>query len=195
MERIATLKRTTKETDITLRLNLDGEGRYNIKSGIPFLDHMLALFAVHGAFDLDLQARGDLEVDDHHTVEDVGIVLGQAISKTLGDRKGITRYGEATLPMDEALTGVYLDLSNRPYLRYEVTYPNPRTGTFDLDLVEEFFRAVSQNAGMTLHIHKIWGKNGHHIAEAIFKGFARALDTATSMGKRGSELPSSKGVL
>ena len=195
MERKATLKRVTQETDITLSLNLDGEGRYAIAAGIPFLEHMLTLFAVHGGFDLEIRASGDLQVDAHHTVEDIGIVLGQAITKTLGDRRGIARYGEATLPMDEALIGVYLDLSNRPYLCYEVSFPVPRTGTFDLELVEEFFRAVSQNAGMTLHIHKICGKNGHHIAEAMFKGFARALKSATRLEGNTGNVPSSKGVL
>ena len=195
MERIATVKRTTKETDVSLSLNLDGTGRSAISSGIPFLDHMLTLFAAHGGFDLDLQATGDLEVDGHHTVEDIGIVLGQAISKALGDRKGITRFGEATLPMDEALAGVYLDLSNRPYLCYEVSFPSQKTGTFDMELLEEFFRAVSQNAGMTLHIHKLCGRNGHHIAEAVFKGFARALGAATSLSPRQSGIPSTKGVL
>ncbi len=195
MKRKATLKRTTKETEISLTLNLDGSGRQTIESGIPFLDHMLTLFAVHGGFDLDLVAQGDLEVDGHHTVEDIGIVLGQAISRALGERGGIARFGEATLPMDEALAGVYLDLSNRPYLCYEVNFPTQKTGTFDLELVEEFFRAVSQNAGMTLHIHKICGKNGHHIAEAIFKGFARALKDAVRVGEWGTGIPSSKGVL
>ena len=195
MERTATLKRATKETDITLTLTLDGRGEHRIRSGIAFLDHMLILFAVHGGFDLELTARGDLEVDAHHTVEDIGIVLGQAISKALGDRKGINRYGEATLPMDEALAGVYLDLSNRPYLCYEVTYPAQKTGTFDLELIEEFFRAVTFNGGITLHIHKICGKNGHHIVEAIFKGFARALCQAVRITRDESVLPSSKGVL
>lgn len=195
MERIISLKRATKETAVTLTLNLDGKGTYNIKTGLPFLDHMLTLFAVHGAFDLEIHAKGDLEVDDHHTVEDIGIVLGQAISKALSDRKGINRYGEATIPMDEALAGVYLDLSNRPYLCYKVTYLTPRSGAFDLELIEEFFRAVSFNGGITLHIHKLCGKNGHHIAEAIFKGFAIALDIATRTGQSGLAVPSSKGVL
>ena len=193
-ERTISLKRVTKETDITLTLNLDGKGTGTIKSGIPFLDHMLTLFAVHGGFNLDVQARGDVDVDDHHTVEDVGIVLGQAVSKALDDRKGINRYGEATLPMDEALAGIYLDLSNRPYLCYEVTFPAQKTGSFDLELIEEFFRAVAFNGGITLHIHKLCGKNGHHIAEAIFKGFARALRRAVERNADGS-LPSSKGVL
>ena len=193
MERNISLKRVTKETDITLTLNLDGTGSYKIETGIPFMNHMLTLFAVHGGFDLEILARGDLEVDDHHTVEDMGIVLGQAISKALGERKGITRYGEATLPMDEALAGIYLDLSNRPYLCYKVDYPAQKTGAFDLELVEEFFRAVAFNGGITLHIHKICGKNGHHISEAIFKGFARALRQAVQI--TGEALPSSKGVL
>jgi imidazoleglycerol-phosphate dehydratase len=193
-ERTISLKRVTKETDITLTLNLDGKGTGTIKSGIPFLDHMLTLFAVHGGFNLDVQARGDVDVDDHHTVEDIGIVLGQAVSKALDDRKGINRYGEATLPMDEALAGIYLDLSNRPYLCYEVTFPAQKTGSFDLELIEEFFRAVAFNGGITLHIHKLCGKNGHHIAEAIFKGFARALRRAVERNADGS-LPSSKGVL
>ncbi len=195
MERKISLKRVTKETDITLTLNLDGRGSPRIETGIPFMNHMLTLFAVHGGFDLEILAKGDLEVDDHHTVEDVGIVLGQAISKALGERKGITRYGEATLPMDEALAGVYLDLSNRPYLCYKVDYPAQKSGSFDLELVEEFFRAVAFNGGITLHIHKICGKNGHHIAEAVFKGFARALRQAVRVTGDGETLPSSKGVL
>lgn len=195
MERSISLRRSTKETDIALTLNLDGKGDHDIKTGVPFLDHMLTLFAVHGDFDLEIHAKGDIEVDYHHTVEDIGIVLGQAISKALGGRKGINRYGEATLPMDEALTGVYLDLSNRPYLCYKVTYSTAKTGSFDLELIEEFFRAVSFNGGITMHIHKLCGKNGHHIAEAIFKGFARALDIATGMVKSGKVSPSSKGVL
>ena len=195
MTRTITLKRTTKETDITLSLNLDGQGAHHIQTGIPFLDHMLTLFAVHGSFDVEITARGDLEVDAHHTVEDVGIVLGQAISKALGDRKGIHRYGEATLPMDETLVGVYLDLSNRSYLCYKVTYPAQKTGTFDLELIEEFFRAVAFNSGMTLHIHKICGKNGHHITEAVFKGFARALGQAVRVTGNPDILPSSKGIL
>jgi len=195
MERMAVLERETRETHITLSLNLDGTGRYAIETGIPFLDHMLTLFAVHGLFDLEVRAMGDLEVDAHHTVEDLGIVLGQAISEALGERRGIVRYGEATLPMDESLVGVYLDLSNRPYLCYQVSFSASKTGTFDLELVEEFFRAVSQNAGMTLHIHKVCGKNGHHIVEAIFKGFARALDAAIRVGRGGKKIPSSKGVL
>ncbi len=189
------MKRTTKETDISLTLNMDGEGHCHVDSGIPFLDHMLTNFAIHGAFDLELSAKGDIEVDDHHTVEDIGIVLGQAISQALGERKGITRYGEATLPMDDALVGVYLDLSNRPYLCYKVTYPTPKSGNFDLELVEEFFRAISHNAGISLHIHRICGKNGHHIVEAIFKGFARALAEATRPVGNGSTIPSSKGIL
>ncbi len=195
MERTVSLKRTTKETDITLTLNLDGKGEHRIETGIPFLDHMLTLFAVHGGFDLNLTARGDLEVDAHHTVEDVGIVLGQAVSKVLGNRRGIARYGGATLPMDEALAGVYLDLSNRPFLCYEVTFSAQKTGTFDMELIEEFFRAVAFNGGITLHIHKLCGKNGHHIAEAIFKGFARALRQAVAMAGDAKALPSSKGVL
>ncbi|RTZ92015.1 MAG: imidazoleglycerol-phosphate dehydratase HisB [Deltaproteobacteria bacterium] len=195
MERKISLKRVTKETDITLTLNLDGRGSPRIETGIPFMNHMLTLFAVHGGFDLEILAKGDLEVDDHHTVEDVGIVLGQAISKALGERKGITRYGEATLPMDEALAGVYLDLSNRPYLCYKVDYPAQKSGSFDLELVEEFFRAVAFNGGITLHIHKICGKNGHHIAEAVFKGFARALCQSVRVTGDGETLPSSKGVL
>ncbi len=195
MERTISLKRVTKETDITLTLNLDGKGTCSIETGIPFMDHMLNLFAVHGGFDLDITAKGDLEVDDHHTVEDMGIVLGQAISKALGERKGINRYGEATLPMDEALVGVYLDLSNRPYLCYQVVYPVQKTGAFDLELIEEFFRALSFNGGITLHIHKICGKNGHHIAEAAFKGFARALSQAVQVTGDEAVPPSSKGVL
>lgn len=195
MARKTTIKRTTKETSIALSIDLDGKGSCEISTGIPFFDHMLTLFSVHGGFDLKLEARGDIEVDHHHTVEDVGIVLGQCISKALGDRKGITRYGEMTLPMDEALVGIYMDLSNRPYLCYEVSFSANRTGTFDLELVEEFFRAVSIHGGITLHIHKLCGKNGHHIVEAIFKGFARALAKAVAITSDPRCIPSSKGVL
>ncbi len=195
MERVATLKRTTRETEISLSLKLEGKGYHEIATGVAFLDHMLTLLAVHGRFDLSVKARGDIEVDDHHTVEDVGIVLGQALSSALGQRRGIRRYGEATLPMDEALVGVYLDLSNRPYLMYDVSFPSQKTGTFDLELIEEFFRAIAVHGGVTLHIVKLRGKNGHHIAEAIFKGFARALREAVRLDGDGDSLPSSKGVL
>lgn len=188
------LQRKTGETSIDLELDLDGSGIFDVSTGVPFLDHMLTLFAVHGRFDLVLKAEGDTEVDDHHTVEDIGICLGKAVAEILGDKASIKRYGTCFLPMDETLVRVVLDLSNRPYLHYEVDIKEQKIGTFDSCLVLEFFRAVCQHAGLTLHIDQLHGVNGHHIVEAIFKGFARSLSLAVE--KSGVEgVLSSKGCL
>ncbi|PID75886.1 MAG: imidazoleglycerol-phosphate dehydratase [Deltaproteobacteria bacterium] len=188
------ITRTTSETDISLVFTLDGSGQHQIATGVPFLDHMLTLFAVHGFFDLELQAKGDIEVDDHHTVEDIGICLGQSIAQALGGKQGISRYGSCYLPMDETLVRVVLDLSNRPFLHYAVRVSEQKLGNFDTLLVKEFFRAMAQHAGITLHIDLLHGENGHHIIEAVFKGFARALNEAC--GRIGIEgTLSSKGLL
>ncbi len=198
MKRIAAINRTTKETDISLDLNMDGTGSHTINSGVPFLDHMLTLFAVHSGFDLQLTAKGDTEVDDHHTVEDIGICLGDAITTALkndtGDKAGITRYGECFMPMDETLVRVVLDLSNRPFLHYLADVREPKLGSFDTMLAKEFFRALSQHGGITLHIDLLHGENGHHIIEAVFKGFARALMMAVRPLSDGRVM-SSKGCL
>ena len=188
------IKRTTKETVISLALTLDGTGKAEISTGIPFFDHMLTLMAMHGFFDLILKATGDLEVDFHHTVEDVGIAFGEGVKKALGDCTGIRRYGAAVVPMDEALARVVLDISGRPYLGYRVK-AREKIKDFNLELVESFFKAVVDNAGITLHIELLYGTNRHHIVEAIFKGFGRALDEATSQDKRRTGVPSTKGTL
>lgn len=195
MERIAQLTRTTKETDITLSINLDGEGTGNISTGIGFFDHMLNSFARHGFFDLEIQAKGDLYVDSHHTIEDVGIVLGEAIAKAMGDKKGIKRYGSLILPMDESLILCSLDLSGRPYLVYDVDYTVDRVGYFDTEMVKEFFHAMVYSAGMNLHIKKLAGSNNHHMIEGIFKSFAKALDEALSYDPRIKDVLSTKGTL
>lgn len=188
------IARKTGETDIELELVIDGSGKCDVKSGVPFLDHMLTLFGVHGFFDLSLRADGDTEVDDHHTVEDIGICLGKAIAGALADKGGIARYGSCYLPMDETLARVVVDVSNRPYLHYEVPVAEQKIGSFDTVLAREFFRAVSQHAGLTLHIDLLHGENGHHIIEAVFKGFGRALRMAVA--RIGIEGPlSSKGCL
>ncbi len=192
--RQAEIQRTTKETSISLLLNLDGSGEYQINSGVPFFDHMLTLFAVHGSFDLIVSAKGDTEVDDHHTVEDLGICLGQALAQCLEDKAGIARYGSSFLPMDETLVRVVLDVSNRPFLYYQVPVVEQKLGTFDTLLNKEFFRAVSQHAGLTLHLDLLHGENGHHIIEAVFKGFARALADAVRPLENNRVL-SSKGLL
>jgi imidazoleglycerol-phosphate dehydratase len=186
--------RKTRETDIVLELEIDGSGRADIDSGIPFLDHMLHLFAAHGSFDLSLQARGDLEIDDHHTVEDIGICLGQAFRQALQERPEFRRYGFARIPMDEALAQVTVDLSNRPFLVFKVELA-PGTGRFDPQLVPEFWRAVAQHGGMTLHIEVPYGENTHHLIEAIFKAAGRALDQASGPDPRGRGVPSTKGML
>ncbi|HBG20528.1 MAG TPA: imidazoleglycerol-phosphate dehydratase HisB [Desulfobulbaceae bacterium] len=188
------ITRKTGETDIELELVIDGSGKCDVKSGVPFLDHMLTLFGVHGFFDLTLRADGDTEVDDHHTVEDIGICLGKAIAGALADKGGIARYGSCYLPMDETLARVVVDVSNRPYLHYEVPVAEQKIGSFDTVLAREFFRAISQHAGLTLHIDLLHGENGHHIIEAVFKGFGRALRMAVT--RIGIEGPlSSKGCL
>ena len=195
IQRIGVLERTTKETQISAEILLDGTGRAELDTGVPFLDHMLTLFAVHGLFDLKIKATGDLEVDAHHTVEDIGICLGAALSKALGDRTGITRYGHFTVPMDEALAIVSLDLSNRPFLVYDTPPMADRTGEFETDLAPEFFRAFCQNGGVTLHVRVLYGSNTHHMLEAAFKAFARALNMAVAFDPRRSGIPSSKGAL
>jgi len=192
--RTTAISRTTTETDITLKLNIDGTGKNTLHTSVPFLDHMLTLFAVHGFFDLSIEAKGDIEIDDHHTVEDIGICLGKAISDSLGDKSGIARYGSCYLPMDEALVRVVVDISNRPFLHYEADVVEPKLGTYDVVLTKEFFRAVAQQAGLTLHIDLIHGENGHHIVEAIFKGFGRAMNIATGKLQIEGTL-SSKGCL
>lgn len=195
MSRTATIKRETKETKISCTINLDGTGKFNIETGIGFFDHMLSGFAKHGFFDLDLKADGDLQVDAHHTVEDVGIVLGQAIREALGDKAGITRYGSFILPMDETLMLCALDLSGRPYFCYEVTTTVDRVGEMDTELAKEFFYAVSYTAGMNLHIKMLSGENNHHILEAMFKAFAKALDMATKYDSRLEGVLSTKGTI
>jgi imidazoleglycerol-phosphate dehydratase len=194
MARKAHIERKTKETHISLSIGLDGTGSSEIFTGIPFFDHMLSLMAMQGLFDLILQAKGDLEVDFHHTVEDVGIALGDGIKQALGDGGGIRRFGEALVPMDEALSRVVLDISGRPFLGYRVK-ARGKIKDFNLELVESFFKAVADHAGITLHIDILCGTNRHHIVEAIFKGFGRALDAATSLDERRSGVPSTKGRL
>ncbi len=189
------IKRTTAETDITLALNLYGTGKTDVKTGIGFLDHMLTLMAVHGRMDLTVSCRGDLEVDGHHTTEDIGIVLGQAVSAVLGDKAGIARYGTAYVPMDETLVRVCLDLSNRPWLSMSMPFTAERIGDLDTELVAEFFRALSQHAGITLHVDLIRGVNNHHIAEAAFKAFGRAMREAVAKVPGQTGVLSSKGML
>lgn len=194
--RKALIERKTTETNVSVELCLDGDGTGKISTNIPFLDHMLNLFARHGLFDLNIEAEGDIEIDFHHTVEDIGIVLGQAISQAVGDKKGIKRYGSALIPMDETLASVALDLSGRPYMVYNITMPRKgRIKEFDTDLIEDFFQALVNNSGITLHINLQYGRNIHHIFEAIFKAFGRALDEATSIDNRVSGVPSTKGKL
>ncbi len=193
--RQATIERKTKETQIALTLQVDGKGDVEIDTGVGFLDHMLTLFGVHGFFDLQVQAKGDLEVDDHHTVEDVGICLGRAFSQALGDRSGICRYGHAYVPMDETLVRVCVDISNRPFLHYNAAVPDQKVGRFDTALAKEFMRALSQHAGLTLHVDLLHGENTHHIIEAVFKALARALAQATTAHSGLQGQLSSKGIL
>ena len=194
--RTAEIHRETRETNISVGLNLDGTGIAKLSIEIPFLEHMLEQVARHGLIDLTVNARGDLEVDAHHTVEDVGITFGQACAQALGDRKGIQRYGYAYVPLDEALSRVVLDFSGRPTLEFNVSWPRARVGTFDVDLIHEFFQGFSNHAGVTLHIDTLRGGNSHHVAETIFKAFGRALRGATKIDIRlGDEVPSTKGSL
>lgn len=194
-ERIAELERETRETKIRLRVDLDGSGQWSLDTDVPFLDHMLSHVAVHGILDLDCKCVGDVEIDDHHTVEDVGIVLGQALRQALGDRVGITRYGSQMMVMDETLVLVALDFSGRTMLVYDVVTPAQKVGRFDSELVPEFLRALAHNAGLTLHVKLLHGSNTHHIIEAIFKGLGRALGQAVALDPRRGGVPSTKGVL
>lgn len=194
--RTADISRQTRETRIELSLNLDGDGTARLNTGVPFFDHMLEQVARHGLVDLDIAAEGDLEVDAHHTVEDVGICLGQALTQALGDKAGVTRYAHAYVPLDESLSRVVIDLSGRPGLTYVVDYTRARIGDFDVDLVREFFQGVVNHAGMTLHVDNLRGLNAHHVAETVFKAFGRALRDAVSLDPRlGGATPSTKGAL
>ncbi len=195
-DRKATVNRDTLETQITVHVDIDGSGASRLDTGVPFFDHMLDQVARHGLIDLDIQARGDLEIDAHHTVEDVGITLGQAIAQALGDKKGITRYGHAYVPLDEALSRVVIDFSGRPGLENRVEFPRERVGDFDLELVHEFFQGFVNHANVSLHIDNLQGRNAHHIAETVFKAFGRALRMAMTPDPRmGDQLPSTKGAL
>lgn len=193
--RISTINRKTKETDIFMEFNLDGSGNSQIETGIGFFNHMLDSFVRHGLFDMKLTVKGDLYVDSHHTVEDTGIVLGQAIKKALGDKKGIRRYGSFMLPMDEALVCCAIDLSGRPYLSYELKFTAEKIGYLDTELIKEFFYAVTYNAGLNLHLRMLSGENNHHIAEAAFKAFGKALDEAVSFDERIQDVLSTKGTI
>ncbi len=196
LPRMSTVRRTTGETDVHVTINLDGQGNCTAATGVPFLDHMLHQIASHGLIDLEVKATGDIEIDDHHTNEDVGITLGQALGKALGDRKGIIRFGHFVAPLDEALIQVALDFSGRPHLSYGLDIPTQRVGTYDTQLVREFFVAIVNHAQMTLHIRQLDGINSHHIIEATFKAFARSLRMATEIDpRRATTIPSSKGVL
>jgi imidazoleglycerol-phosphate dehydratase len=195
INRASTIDRKTSETDIRLSLNIDGQGKASLQTGVAFLDHMLTLFSVHGFFDLTVQATGDIDVDAHHTVEDVGICLGQAFKNALTDFSGINRYGHCTLPMDETIARVTVDLSNRPYLHYDVVHCDQKVGTFDTALVREFLRALSLHGGMTLHVEVPYGQNTHHILEAVFKALGRTLDQATASNLRTQGPLSTKGSL
>jgi imidazoleglycerol-phosphate dehydratase len=195
MARKASIERTTSETDITVTLNLDGSGESGIETGVGFFDHMLTLFAHHGLFDLQINAKGDLQVDGHHTVEDVGICLGQAFEKALGNKQGIARYGFFILPMNEALATVALDICGRPFLAYNIDLSASHIGGFDTDLAHEFFQAFTTNSGTTLHVRLQAGTNPHHVIEAVFKAFGRAMNQATSLDPRITGVPSTKGVL
>lgn len=195
MSRSASIERNTKETQVSLSLSLDGIGKNSIATGIAFFDHMLDLFSHHGLFDLSVAVKGDLDVDFHHTVEDVGICLGQAFRDALGDAKGITRYASSLTPMDESLCRIALDISNRPHLDFHCDLPKTKVGTFDVELAEEFFRAFVNNARITLHLDVLRGQNLHHVIESCFKGFGRCLDIATQVDARKPNIPSTKGIL
>jgi imidazoleglycerol-phosphate dehydratase len=193
--RKAEIKRKTKETEVSLKLDLDGSGRHSIETGIPFFDHMLSLAAYHGRLDFTLKAKGDIGVDGHHTVEDVGICLGEGIRKALGEGRGIQRYGMAMIPMDETLVSVVMDFSMRPCLVFQMKMRRSKIGTFDLELVEEFLIALCNHCKITLHVNLLYGKNSHHMVEAVFKGIGRALREAVSLDPRTSQIPSTKGTL
>lgn len=193
--RRAEVRRNTKETEVYLKIDLDGVGKQSISTGLPFFDHMLRLFAYHSRIDLSLKAKGDIGVDAHHTVEDVGICLGEAIRKAIGEGKGIGRYGAAMVPMDETLVSVSMDISMRPFLVFHIKLRKSKIGTFDPELVEEFLRAFTNHARITLHINLLYGRNTHHMIEAVFKGLGRALREAVSMDERATEVPSTKGIL
>jgi len=193
--RSASITRKTKETAIELALNVDGSGRYDIQTGVPFLNHMLELFTRHGFFDLTIRASGDVEVDDHHTVEDIGLTLGQAFRQALGNKEGIRRFGEATVPLDEALISVVVDLSGRPFLAYDLKTRQTRIGGFDVELIHDFLLALVNENGMNLHVRMLAGRNPHHVIEATFKGMARALDLATQRDPRVQGVLSTKGTL
>ena len=195
-ERSATVTRNTQETQITASVNLDGSGISKLDTGLPFLEHMLDQVARHGLVDLTIQAKGDLHIDAHHTVEDIGVALGQALAKAAGDKKGVRRYGHAYVPLDEALSRVVIDLSGRPGLEYHVDFPRARIGEFDVDLLHEFFQGFTNHALVTLHVHSLQGKNAHHVAETVFKAFGRALRMAIEPDPRMSNVvPSTKGTL
>jgi imidazoleglycerol-phosphate dehydratase len=194
-ERRASIERNTNETQINLEFTVDGTGQSNLKTDVPFLTHMLDLFTKHGLFDLSVEANGDVEVDDHHTTEDIGICLGLALKEALGDKRGIKRYGTAFVPMDEALAQVVVDLSNRPHLEFRAELPSQKVGTFDTELVHEFLWKLALEARMNLHVIVHYGSNTHHIIEAIFKALARALDEATTVDPRVTGIPSTKGML
>ena len=193
--RTATISRNTRETQIEISLNLDGTGKHSISTGIPFLNHMLEIFSRHSLIDLTVKASGDTDVDDHHSMEDIGIVLGSCIDQALGDRRGIRRYGFMLLPMDEALTRVAIDISGRPYMVYKVNHDRDFIGTFDVRLVEEFFRSVMTQVKMNLHIENIYGDEAHHIVESLFKAFARSMRMAIEPDPRDAGIPSSKGAI
>ena len=196
MKRTATVERKTRETDIRLHLDLDGQGTSRVDTGIPFFDHMLQLLSAHGFLDLEIRARGDTQIDDHHTVEDLGICFGAALGQALEGKSGIRRYGFSLVPMDEALARIAIDMSNRPFLRYRVDLKSSKAGAFDVGLMREFFRAVVTHAGMTLHVNLLEGEDAHHCAESIFKAFGRALDQATQPEERLNGHPlSTKGTL
>ncbi len=194
--RKASIERKTKETDISVSLNLDGTGTYDVSTGVGFLDHMMEQLSRHSLVDLNVRAKGDLHIDFHHTTEDTGIAIGEAFGKALGDRKGITRYGSAMIPMDETLSRVSLDISNRPYLIWRVNFTKPKLGDMDTELFKEWFQAFAQAAGITLHVENLYGENNHHIVESCYKGLARALRQAIEIDPRKSdEVPSTKGKL
>ncbi len=195
MARTASIDRNTNETKISLSFNIDGEGQSSLKTDVPFMDHMLDLFTKHGQFDLTVDADGDVEIDDHHTTEDIGICLGNALREALGDKKGIKRYGNAFVPMDEALAQVVVDLSNRPHLEFRGEFPNQKVGTFDTENVHEFLWKLALEARMNLHVIIHYGQNTHHMIEAVFKALGRALDEATTVDPRIKGVPSTKGML